>query len=467
MYFKQIVRHDIGCAGYLLASSAGSAAVVDPRLDMVDEILDLAKREGFSLRWVIETHTHADHVSGHHEIARRTGAEVAIHADAGVAYRHRALQHGDEIVLDDLRLRVLHTPGHRPEHIAIAAIDASRGDDPWLVLTGDSLFVGDVARPDLAIPAEEGARALYHSLHERLLPLGDGVLLFPTHVSGSLCGRVTNQMTGSTVGFERRHNPALAIDEEEFVRFSTEGLPERPPNLARIVAFNQAARPIVPADPLPIGPEDVAERAASGAVVLDVRSPAEFSAGHLAGSVGIDLDGGQFQNRVGLVIPAETEIIIVSRDEPSARRAADGLTVIGFERVSSYLDGGVAAWLDAGFSLATISNLPAQELARAIESEPDLTIVDVREQNEWDEGHIAGAIHLPFHRIPSESGRLPSDRRLALICGGGTRSTIAASLLAGRGRRDLVNISDGMDGWRAAGYPITVPGEAALQASRS
>ncbi|MCS6802332.1 MAG: rhodanese-like domain-containing protein [Dehalococcoidia bacterium] len=454
MYFKQFVRNDIGCAGYLVASAGGAAAVVDPRLDMAEEILAEAAREGLTIRYVIETHTHADHVSGHHEIARRTGATVAIHADAGVAYPHLALQHGDEIVLDEVRLRVIHTPGHRPEHIAIAVIDGARGDDPWLVLTGDSLFVGDVARPDLAIPGVEGARTLYRSLHERLLTLPEGTLVYPAHVAGSLCGRVTSRMTGSTIGYERRFNPGLQLDEEAFVRFTTEGLPERPPNLLRIVALNKAASPPARPSPLPLSPAEVAERAAAGAVVLDVRPPAAFSAGHLPGAIGVDLHGGQFQNRVGLIVSAETELLIVANDDAEARRAAEALAVIGFDRVSGYLEGGVAAWRAAGFDLAPLEELSARELAERRRREPSLVIVDVREPAEWEEGHIEGALSIPLSQVPAELARLPADRPLAVVCAGGTRSVIAASLLRARGRTNALNVRDGMDGWRAAGLPV-------------
>ncbi|GIW07245.1 MAG: MBL fold metallo-hydrolase [Dehalococcoidia bacterium] len=454
MYLKQFVRSDIGCAAYLIASAGGAAAVVDPRLDMVDEILAEAGREGFSIRYVIETHTHADHVSGHHEIVRRTGATVAIHADAGVAYPHHPLHDGDELVLDELRLRVLHTPGHRPEHIALAAIDGSRGDDPWLVLTGDSLFVGDVARPDLAIPGVEGARTLYHSLHERLLTLPDGTLVYPTHVSGSLCGRVTSRMPLSTIGYERRSNPGLLIDEEEFVRFTTEGLPERPPNLLRIVALNKAAHPFSWQPPQPLPPDAVAERAAAGAVVLDVRSAAAFRAGHLAGAINVDLDGGQFQNRVGLIVPADANLIIVADTDAEVPRAAEALAVIGFDRVNGYLAGGIAAWRDAGFQLVSLESVAAHELARLLRDDPRLLVVDVREPAEWEEGHIEGALSIPFYRIVAEHDRLPADRPLAVICAGGTRSVIAASLLQAHGRRDVLNVSDGMDGWRAAGLPV-------------
>mgnify|MGYP001469380641 CR=1 FL=1 len=232
MFFHQIVRQDIGCAAYIVGSTdAGEAAVIDPRIDMVDEIIGIAAQEALRIRYVIETHNHADHVAGHHQLAQRTGAAIAVHEAAGVNYPHRPLHDGEELALGEVRLRVLHTPGHRPEHIAIAAIDTTRGDEPWLVLTGDSLFIGDVARPDLAIDGREGAASLFHSLRQQLLRLPEGTMVYPGHVSGSLCGRMTNRMTGTTIGFERRQRAAGSARKAD--------LTPQPPDAKRIAAHHR------------------------------------------------------------------------------------------------------------------------------------------------------------------------------------------------------------------------------------
>jgi len=457
MFFQQILREDIGCAAYLVGSTqVGEAAVVDPRLDMVDEILDLAEREGLRIRYIVETHNHADHVSGHHQLAERTGATIAVHTLAGSAYPHLPLVDGDELALGEVVLRVIHTPGHRPEHIVIAVIDRSRGPEPWILLTGDSLFIGDVARPDLAIDGREGASALYESLHQRLLPLPEGTLVYPGHVSGSLCGRVDNRMTGTTLGFERRYNPALNIlDRESFIRHMTEGLPERPPNMARIVELNRGAEPPRIPEARPLSPEavrDVIDQ--GGATVLDVRSPAEFAAGHIPGAVSVPLRGGQFQNRVGLVVSAEVPLILVTESDTEAEQAVQALAVIGYDRVAGYLAGGMDAWEKQGYDSVSLPVLTVRELWERMSHEPLLQVLDVREESEWAAGHIAGAVHLPFYRLARKDPPVEPGRPVAVICGSGTRSAIAASLLQARGWERLFNVSGGMTAWRAAGLPV-------------
>ncbi len=457
MFFQQILRDDIGCAAYLVGSNqAAVAAVVDPRIDMVDEILEIAEREGLRIRYIVETHNHADHVSGHHQLAARTGATIAVHALAGAAYPHLPLEDGDELELGEVILRIIHTPGHRPEHIVVAVIDRSRGPEPWLLLTGDSLFIGDVARPDLAVDGAEGASALFDSLHQRLLSLPEGTMVYPGHVSGSLCGRVDNRMTSTTLGFERRYNPALSIvDRHLFVTYMNEGLPERPPNMARIVELNRGAEPPRIPEAKPLSPEIVRgliEQA--GAVVLDTRSPGEFAAGHVSGAVSVPLFGGQFQNRVGLVIPADSPLVLVSASDEEAKRATRALAVIGYDQVAGYLAGGMDAWERQGYDDVSLPVLTVRELWERVNREPSFQVLDVREAIEWSAGHIAGAIHLPYYRVPQQEVPLDPNRPLAVICAGGTRSSIAASLLQARGWTQIFTVPGGVTAWKAAGLPL-------------
>lgn len=456
MYFEQILRRDIGCAAYLVGSTdSGEAAAVDPRIDMVDEIIELVVRDGLRLRYIIETHNHADHISGHHQLAERTGAIIAIHRSASVAYPHQELQDDQELSLGEVQLRVLHTPGHRPEHIAIAIIDRSRGDEPWAVLTGDSLFIGDVARPDLAIPGREGAEALFRSLHTRLLTLANGTLAYPAHIAGSLCGRVNNRMATSTIGFEQRYNPALAITSvEPFVEFMTGTLPERPPNMARIVEMNQAAEPASVAEPLPVTPSGVSQLSREDALVLDTRTPGEFGAGHIPGAISVYPGNGQFQNRVGLSVRPDTDLILVTSMDAKARSIAEALSVIGYNRVTGYLAGGMRRWEMAGADTVTLPQVSVLELQQQREHTPGLQVLDVREPGEWQAGHIEGAVHIPFYRVSTKAGSLDRERPVAVICGSGVRSSLAASILQRAGFADVRNVTGGMTAWIAAGLPM-------------
>ena len=458
MYFEQIVRADIGCAAYLIGSASGEAAVVDPRIDMVDDMLALAEKEKLRIRYIIETHNHADHISGHHALAARTGATIAVHEAAGVAYPHRALRDGEELALGEVRLRVIHTPGHRPEHIAIAVIDTTRGTDPWLVLTGDSLFIGDVARPDLAVPGEEGAMALFHSLHERLLSLPDGTMVYPAHVSGSLCGRVTSRMTGTTLGYERACNPALAIDDEAaFVHYTTASLPQRPPNMAHIVERNTAAAPAPQGILLALSADEVLRGRVEGALVLDVRSSEDFAAGHIPGALSVQIESSQFPNRVGLTVPTNAELALVAASDAQARDAVAALAVIGHERVLGFLAGGVDDWVRAGYPLETLPRMAVSALRERLSEADDLLILDVREPNEWEAGHIPGSVNIPFYQVRGRSDMLERTRRIAIICATGHRSTIAASVLRALGFEQVYNVVGGMAAWMQVEAADTTP----------
>lgn len=456
MYFEQIVRDDLGCAAYLIgATDAGVAAAVDPRLDMVEEVLALVARQGLRLTRVVETHTHADHVSGRDELVQATGAVASIHPAAQAAYPHEALVDGARLALGEVVVEVLHTPGHRPEHVALAVADTSRSDEPWLVLTGDALFVGDVGRPDLAVPLEEGARQLHASLFERLLCLPDWVEVYPAHLAGSLCGRVTNRKTSSTIGYERRHNRALAPRPvAEFARGLTAGLPPRPPNMLAVVERNRSGGSRAAAPPVPLAPAEFARRMGEGATVLDTRSPAGFGAGHVPAAVNVPVAGGQFGTRVGFVVPPDARLLLVLGSERDPERVGEALAVVGYDAIAGYLAGGMSAWRAGGGDVATVPQVPVEELAGRLGGSEPVAVLDVREDAEWDAGHIAGATHLPFHQLAAHPDRVP-EGRLAVVCSSGVRSSLAASLLQRAGRPDVANVAGGMTAWRAAGLPIT------------
>ena len=458
MFFKQFLRDDLGCASYLIGDTdAGECAIVDPQWD-VTAYRQVAAQKGLAIRYVIETHNHADHVSGHGKLAA-LGAQVAIHEDAGVEYPHLSLKDGDTLRLGTVNITVLHTPGHRPEHIALAVADTSRADEPWLVLTGDSLFVGDVGRPDLAVEAQEGAALLYRSLQEKLLTLHDGVEMYPAHVSGSLCGKGMSAKGSSTIGFERRFNPALdARDEASFVSSVTADLPPQPPQFGRIVARNRGPFYTEELEVRPFSLDEVDAMRREDAVVLDTRSAEAFGGGHIPGALNVDLHKDQFATRASWVLPTDKDVVLVLPSEDDLARAVSSLAAVGQTVVKGFLLGGMDAWDSSGRPLEAVRQIPVVELHERIEAGSNpYTVLDVREPSEWREGHIEGAINIPFHQLASHLDNVPSNKPVAAVCGSGNRSSIAASILKREGF-EPVNVAGGMVAWKGAGYGVTGDG---------
>jgi len=419
---------------------------------MVDDILELAAAKGLQIKAVIETHNHADHISGHGELSRRTGAEIYVHEQAGVKYPHKNLRDGDELQFGVAKLRVIHTPGHRPEHIALTVSDTSRSDDPWLVLTGDSLFIGDIARPDLAVPGDEGASELYDSIFNRLLKLDDGVEVYPAHVAGSLCGRGMSTKTSSTIGFERKHNPAATPrSRTAFIHDMNVNLPQRPPNMYNIVERNRDdyAHVEAPLAPRPLDALTVYREMESGAQVIDTRSPRAFGEGHIPGAINVYLRGSAFATRVGFVVSPENRLLLLVKDERDLRETISQLSVVGFDQVVGYLDGAMAAWQEAELPVQQLSQITVETLHSM---RHDLKILDVRDQDEWEEGHIKGATHIPYYFLEQRLQELDNTQPMAVTCASGQRSSIACSLLQRHGFTHLFNVVGGMDAWQQAGF---------------
>jgi hydroxyacylglutathione hydrolase len=454
MFFKQFLRDDLGCASYLIGDTdAGECVVVDPQWD-ISPYTNLAHEKEMVIRYVIETHNHADHVSGHGKLAQ-AGAEIAVHVSAGVDYPHKALRDGDVVSVGAVRIQVLHTPGHRPEHIALSVADTSRAGEPWLVLTGDALFVGDVGRPDLAIEAIEGAAQLYWSLRDKILPLADGVEIYPAHVAGSLCGKSMSAKGSSTIGFERLYNSPLAEKSvESFVERVTSGLPPQPPQFARIVEKNRG--PFLTDEPKvrPLQADEVEQLRKQGGMVLDTRAPEAFGAGHIPGAINVDLHGGQFATRASWVISPDQPVVVVTENDGDFDQALADLIAVGQDNVAGYLLGGMHAWDTSGRLIATVPQINVDELRKQLQGgNKSIQVVDVRERSEWEEGHIEGAINIPFHQLKDQLDDMPSNRPVATICAGGTRSSIAASILKAEGFEPL-NVTGGMDTWQDAGYEV-------------
>jgi glyoxylase-like metal-dependent hydrolase (beta-lactamase superfamily II) len=460
MYFKQFYLGCLAHASYLIGSE-GVAAVVDPQRD-VDEYIAEAERQNLSIKYVIETHLHADFVSGHHELAARTGAEIVFGEKAGATFPHRAVKDGDEIRLGKLTLRFIETPGHTPESISVLIIDSELGPEPQKVLTGDTLFIGDVGRPDLAgakgYTPETMAGMLFDSLHGKLLKLADSVEVFPAHGAGSMCGRNISKETSSTIGQQRMFNYALQpMSKDEFVKVMTSDLPPAPGYFSRDADYNRNGAPSLAELPKPaaFAPQEVRELSAHGHLVLDVRSAADFGAGHVPGSLNIGL-GGQFASWAGSLIPSETPLILVADGEEKVDEAVMRLARVGIESVTGYLSGGMEAWSRAGMETATIRQISVDELNELLLVGGDLKILDVRRPAEYNDGHVPGAETIPLgHALgDAASESLDRDRTTAVICAGGYRSSTATSILEQRGFLKLLNVTGGTNAWTNAGYAV-------------
>jgi hydroxyacylglutathione hydrolase len=440
--FRQITHDDLGCASYFVGDhDAGTAAVIDPRFE-IDEYLELARYLSVSIDHVLETHNHADHVSGHGRLAAATGATIHIHRLADAEYEHEPFDDGYELQLGSLTVRALHTPGHRPEHTAFALIDSHRGEEPWAVLTGDSLFVGDVARPDLAIEKEDGARGIFHSLHERLLSLPSETEVWPGHLGGSLCGGPGMDMKiSSTLGFERRHNPLFGgLDEDGFVDRMLRSLGPQPPNFQAIVDLNKGPLLTSGVELLPLTPRQVELLRAEGDLIVDVRTDLQFDEAHIPGAVCITMLQQGFGTKLAWVANREQEIVLVGRDDEDARVAGRLATAVGIRRLGGFLAGGMTSWRAERREVESVSRWTVEQLA---ERRDGVQIIDVRELSEWRDGHIPGSMHLPYHDIRALPEGLDPERPTAAICASGQRSATAASLLAAHGAREVIHVVDG------------------------
>jgi glyoxylase-like metal-dependent hydrolase (beta-lactamase superfamily II)/rhodanese-related sulfurtransferase len=454
MIFRQITHDDLGCASYLIGDEkAGVAAVVDPRFE-VDDYLELARYMGVRIEHVFETHNHADHVSGHGRLAAATGATIHIHRDAAPDYEHEPFGDGDEWELGCLRVRALHTPGHRPEHTAFALIDTRRSDEPWAVLTGDTLFVNDVARPDLAIEKSEGARGIFRSLRSQLLGLPGHVEIWPGHLGGSMCGGPGMDMKiSSTIGFERAHNPALSIeDEDEFVSEALAKLGPQPPNFKAIVDLNRGPLLTDGVELLPLAPQQVERERAAGAMVVDVRTDQQFDDAHIPGAVSIPMLSAGFGSRLAWLADRKQPVVFVGRDDEDGRRAGALAVAVGIRQLAGFLHGGMTSWRQEKRPVARIERLSLDDLPAQAE---EVQILDVREQSEWDEGHIPGSAFMPWHDIRGVPEGLDPERPIAVVCGSGQRSAVAASLVARAGADHVFHVVDGgVPRWGRLGHPL-------------
>jgi len=442
--FRQVINEDLGCASYLIGDpDTGVAAVVDPQWD-VSPYLDAAGARGMRIAHVIETHTHADHVSGRGRLHQATGATIHVSPIADADFPHEPLGDGAVINLGRVRLEAIHLPGHRPEHTGLLVIDAARGDDPWAVLTGDSLFVGDVGRPDLAVDAHEGARDLFGSI-ARLMELPDWVEVYPGHIGGSLCGSAAiSAKTSTTIGYERAHSALLALgDPEAFTQELISRLGVKPPDLDRVVGMNTGPL-VTPTPPAPaLEGDELLRRAEAGALVIDGRSSAAFAAAHVPRSLSVPLAGSGFATRAALVAGRDDQLILVASDEPSARDMVERLAAVGRREVAGVLAGGFPAYLDEGLPTSSIERVRAADLPARLAQDPGILIVDVRDPAEFRAGHVPGSLNRPYWEFRDGPGAIPTGRTLAVICSAGRRAGLAASALARFGLGPVIHVDNG------------------------
>lgn len=450
MYFQPYYLGCLAHASYLIGGSNGEAVVIDPRRD-VDEYLEDASRAGLTIAYVIETHLHADFVSGHVELAKRTGATILLGADSGATFAHRGMHDGDAVTLGDLTLTFLATPGHTPEGLTILA---EAPGEPARLFTGDTLFLGDVGRPDLVgakgFTSEQMAEMLYNSLRDKILPLHEETEVWPAHGAGSACGKNLSNDRVSTLGVQKATNLPLRLalqgDLAAFVAYATEGLGAPPAYFFHDAAKNKEGGVSVEEVLIrarPLTPVEVEEQSEDGVFVLDTRTTGAYKAGHIPGAIEVPLDGN-FAPYVGAVLPPNAPVIVVS-DLGREREAMTRLVRVGYESIVGWLDGGMDAWRAAGGESATLGIVEPGILRALLETGNAPVVLDVRTPGEWDAGHIEGALHIPIAELNQRLEEVPSVP-LAVICGSGYRSAIACSLLLRHGRHEVVDVPGG---WKA------------------
>jgi len=455
MYCEQFYLGCLAHASYMLASQ-GEAVVVDPQRD-VEIYLKAAEANQVSIRHILETHLHADFVSGHQELAARTGARIYIGEQAQATYLHTAMRDGFELQAGKIRITALETPGHTPESMCFVVTDEEKSASPWAVLTGDTLFLGDVGRPDLSkrYTPPQLAGMLYDSLHGKLLTLADDVLVYPAHGAGSLCGRNMRAERVSTIGTERLTNYALQIkSKEEFVKQLTSNLPARPAYFLQDAEINRTGAAALSDLPAlsPLEPAQVQSILSDGGIVLDVRPGDQFAAQHVPGSINIALSG-QFASWAGALLGLAARPVLVAESQDEVSEARMRLARVGLEDAQGFLNGGIEAWMQAGFPLATITQIDVQELDRQLQGD-GTQVLDVRREPEWEAGHIAEASWWPLDNFKIAPPEIDRSLPIAVHCKGGYRSIIACSLLQRAGFQNVVNIVGGFDAWQQAKLPV-------------
>lgn len=460
MYFKQFYLGCLAHGSYLLGSE-GEAAVIDPQRD-VDQYIQEASKNNLKIKYVIETHLHADFVSGHRELAERTGAQIIFGAKSNALFEHIAVKDTDTLKLGKIELKFFETPGHTPESICILATDTESKDSPAKLFSGDTLFIGDVGRPDLVAvkgySEAEMASMLYDSLHNKLMKLDNNTEIYPAHGAGSLCGKHLSDERSSTIGQQKQYNYAFnqSTTKEDFIRMVTSELPEVPAYFPKDAELNRRGAIALSklTKPKALSAYAVNKELQRGAILLDVRSGQDFAAGHILGSLNIGLSG-QFASWAGILIELDTPIILLVDDQESLDETLTRLARIGMDSVIGYIEKGIVSWSEAGFELTQSRVISVNDLNEELNTNKELQILDVRRTSEYADGHIPGALNIPLAELSKRLQDIPQNKQIVLICASGYRSSIAKSLLEKNGIVSLINVLGGMKAWKSNGYNIT------------
>jgi len=454
MLLKHFFTEKIAHSSYILAGE-DICAVIDPQRD-VEHYIKEARSLGVRITHILHTHLHADFISGHMDLAEKTGAEIYVAKSAQCTFEHHGLSEGDVVEIEDMRIKVLETPGHTPEHLSLVVSDTARSESPVGVFVGDTLFVGDVGRPDLfPDQAQELAGKLFDSLHEKLLQLPDYCEVYPAHGAGSLCGRAMGAKWRSTIGYERNFNQALQMkDKETFIRSLTENMPPAPDHFSRCSDINRQGptklRQLPPLKELS-APEFQEKANDPGTMVLDTRSYLAFCGQHIPGSWHLDLNGN-FPTFAGWVLPIDKDILLVADSYQKAEEAVTWARRTGVDRIVGYLEGGISQWAVSGRKTNSIHQLSAEDLQAKIEGNDGFTLLDVRAPLEYQDNHVAGAVNIPVADLRTRSGELDPERPVVVVCSSGNRSSLGSSILKSHRFKHVSNVAGGMTGYSAAGY---------------
>jgi glyoxylase-like metal-dependent hydrolase (beta-lactamase superfamily II)/rhodanese-related sulfurtransferase len=454
MLIKHYFINKIAHSSYILAGSE-FCAVIDPQRD-IDIYIDEARKLGVVITHILQTHLHADFVSGQLDLAEKTGAKIYVAKAAECTFDHVPLREGDTIEIEDIVIKVLETPGHTPEHLCYVVTDTTRGEAPVCAFVGDTLFVGDVGRPDLFPDrAEELAGKLYHSLFDKILKLPDFCEVLPAHGAGSLCGRAMGAKWRSTIGYERIYNTPLQIREKtEFIKSLTEDMPPAPDHFSRSTDINREGAVLV--SELPRMKELNAEAfremtEKENIAVVDTRSYLAFGSQHIPGSWSLDINGN-LPTFAGWLLPLDKDLLVVSDSFKEAEETNVWLRRVGMDRIVGYLHGGMAGWVTKGYKTNHVTQISAEDLHDMVTGAEKFVLLDVRAPLEYEDEHIEGAINIPVADLRERHTELKKEDAMIVICSSGNRSSLGVSILRQNGFKNLYNVAGGMTGYSAAGY---------------